>query len=796
MNKFSRIFNIFVVLVMLLVAVGIYPQTAQAQISKDEVSPDAQFIPGEVVVGFKSSVANLVVAQAATMAGTVGAMVVNQNGNLALLSFDENADVLALSEQLGGMEGVAFAEPNYIFNIPETFTTDNTRPEAPTSVTRTGKDGTSVEVSIADLRAMRTIKNGSIVLAYPNDPYLFYNWGWSYIGADIVSSNLTPSAGVCELDTGVDYLHPDLTGHIIKGYDFVNNDADPMDDNGHGTHVAGVITAASNNGKGIAGVAFNAKVVAVKVLNAQGSGTNYSVAVGINYCANRPDVKVLNMSLGGGAASVSVFNAVNYAVNTKNKLLVAAAGNSGSSTPIYPAGWSTAFPDKVLAVGAIDNGATTSYGCRASYSNYGSWISVAAPGTDILSTMPYDKPFYMNYMWGYYQRYDYLSGTSMATPFVSAAAARAWGYLPAAHPKVLPDVWANDDIGNAVRLGSYSTVTANGTCWPATMAGIHILNVAYLLERGAAYAYIGNSTTALPLPGATFQVYKNNVLVGSGLTSTTNPGGSLVEVLNLPMGATYVGKVNKTGFTNGSQPAFQHTSYNMNGSNHNYVYASLWTYFGAAYIPPRSSNIDVVAGWGDNISAVSGDLDLYVWLPDVPNLLDPGQPSEFAVGDYDGGHPYGFLEGDPTGTLLAHPFAIFNREGGRLDPLLTESVTISSRKAHPPLAANTALPYYASSAANPYWVELWDHDIDYSTSSTTIYATWPWAYVWKDGVIKGFAEDTEGCNQHQWWPFKIYGGVGGAINVVQVEGCGIGFYPYVIDFGTDFVPPEGRPTSP
>ena len=136
------------------------------------------------------------------------------------------------------------------------------------------------------------------------------------------------------------------------------------------------------------------------------------------------------------------------------------------------------------------------------------------------------------------------------------------------------------------------------------------------------------------------------------------------------------------------------------------------------------------------------------------------------------------LEGDPTGTLFAYPFAIFNREGGDIDTLTMESAVISNRKAHTPLGANTALPYYASSASNPYWVELYDHYGIHASGYTWIYESYPYAYVWKDGVIKGFAEDTEGCNQHQWWPFVIYGGTSGSLTVGRVEGCGSGYYPY------------------
>ncbi len=170
--------------------------------------------------------------------------------------------------------GVLVAEPNYVWGIPEQESQlAASRPEAPTSITRRDSNGNlRSHFRLPSSKPCAPLKMEGLPRHIPMIPSLFINWGWQWIGADIVWPNTTASAGVCELDTGVDYTHPDLSAKIIKGKDFVNADLDPKDDNGHGTHVAGIIAASMNNAKGIAGVS-NGKVVAVKVLNAQGWGS-------------------------------------------------------------------------------------------------------------------------------------------------------------------------------------------------------------------------------------------------------------------------------------------------------------------------------------------------------------------------------------------------------------------------------------------------------------------------------------------------------------------------------------------
>lgn len=207
------------------------------------------------------------------------------------------------------------------------------------------------------------------------------------------------SIPIAVLDTGITFEHEDLLGRTMPGYDFVNNDADATDDRGHGTHVAGIIGAATNNSKGMAGTTWNNPLMPVKVLNSSGSGTYSGVAQGIIYAVDN-GARVINMSLGGSSPSITLENAVQYAY-AEGAVLVAAAGNN-SGPVLYPA----AYPE-VIAVGAVDDD-----DLRASFSSYGSEISVTAPGVLVWSTR----------MSSSLNDYARSSGTSFAAPFVSGLA--------------------------------------------------------------------------------------------------------------------------------------------------------------------------------------------------------------------------------------------------------------------------------------------------------------------------------------------------------------------------------------
>lgn len=243
---------------------------------------------------------------------------------------------------------------------------------------------------------------------------------------------------VAVVDTGLNAAHPEFAGRIVEGYDFVNFDADPTDDHGHGTHVAGIIAAGANS-VGMVGVCPTCKIMPVKALNAGNSGTWSTVARGILYAIEH-DADVINLSLGASTGSETVRQAI-VAAQEAGLIVVAAAGNSGSTAPHYPA----AYPG-VIGVSATDNNDTL-----WPLSNRGENIDLAAPGYRIYST-------YHDLSTG---GYAYMTGTSMATPFVAGLAALVLAYAPTvktADETVALMTAGADDLGD----GGWDQLYGNG----------------------------------------------------------------------------------------------------------------------------------------------------------------------------------------------------------------------------------------------------------------------------------------------------------------------------------------------
>jgi subtilisin family serine protease len=244
------------------------------------------------------------------------------------------------------------------------------------------------------------------------DPYREFQWGLDRT-TFAAARNATPNEGaavVAVLDTGIRGSHEDLAGVLVGGADFVSGSGDGLvADHFHGSHVAGIIAAATNNSVGIEGAGAGLRIMPVRVLNSTGSGSSSNVANGIVWATDN-GADVINLSLGSTQNSAVVAVAIDYAVSN-NVVVVAASGNSGAqgNPTMYPAAL-----DSVISVGAI-----TETDTRASFSGYGSWLDVVAPGEGILSLHNSDD-----------DGYAYANGTSMASPFVAAAA----GLLKAIDP--------------------------------------------------------------------------------------------------------------------------------------------------------------------------------------------------------------------------------------------------------------------------------------------------------------------------------------------------------------------------
>jgi type VII secretion-associated serine protease mycosin len=259
--------------------------------------------------------------------------------------------------------------------------------------------------------------------ASPNDPLFRKGGPQSYLSTmrvpqawDVTTGSAAVTLAV--VDSGVDPSHPDLAGRVLPGKDFVNNDSDAADDNGHGTAVAGVAAAATNNGLGIAGVTWTTKVLPVKVLDSSGAGSDSAIASGITWAADN-GASIINLSLGAGYDGAVLRSAVQYAL-AKGVVVVAAAGNNADAGPVYPA----AYPG-VLAVSATDESGTF-----ASFSNIGSYVGVAAPGVNVMapvstaaSVIPITR-----------DRYTPMSGTSFSAALVSGVAS----LVKAQHPDWSP----------------------------------------------------------------------------------------------------------------------------------------------------------------------------------------------------------------------------------------------------------------------------------------------------------------------------------------------------------------------
>jgi subtilisin family serine protease/subtilisin-like proprotein convertase family protein len=416
--------------------------------------------------------------------------------------------------------------------------------------------GVSVEQALeaykADNRILFAQPDWQIQIARtPNDPSFGSLWGLHNTGQsggtvdadidapeawDVTTGSSTMIVGV--IDTGIDFNHPDLAANMwrnpnetangidddgngfiddIYGADFANNDGSPLDDNNHGTHVAGTIGAVGNNGVGVVGVNWNVRLMGLKFLSASGSGFTSDAIEAINYGVAK-GAKILNNSWGGGGFDQALFNAI-VAARNAGVIFVAAAGNSGANNDtgaFYPANYNS---DNVVSVAATDRNDNL-----ASFSNYGATnVDLAAPGVSILSTTRNNT-------------YSTFSGTSMATPHVAGAMALVWGANPSlTYRQVIDRILQNVDpkaslTGKVATGGRLNVAKALGGSTPDT-TGPRVTS--------SAWSGAGNSVNQVQF------TFSENIAAGTFTTADviafTGPGG--VDLLPQLTGVTGSGTV-------------------------------------------------------------------------------------------------------------------------------------------------------------------------------------------------------------------------------------------------------------
>lgn len=481
-------------------------------------------VPDRLIVGFEPGVQ---AAQRGSVHSQVGAKAI---GSFSIVSADVvkvdiGADLKAVAARYASLPGVTYVEPDYILTAA----------------------------------------------AAPNDPMFAAQWGMNNTGqnggtpgADIKALDAwdivtgSREVVVAVIDSGVCYTHPDLaanmwvnTGEVpgngidddengliddYYGYDFANNDNNPMDDNQHGTHVAGIIGAVGGNGLGVAGVNWDVKIMALKFLRSDGRGDTSDAVRCLEYAISK-GVRLSCNSWGGGAYSATLYNAIT-AAGEAGHLFVAAAGNSGIDTdtsPYYPASYGHANIISVAATDHDDNLAVWSVGGG---SNWGlNTVDLAAPGLGIISTVPTTG-------------YSYLDGTSMAAPFVAGGCALCASVNPGATKEQIKQ-WILGGVdhkpslaGKMVtggRLNVYNSVLLAGIPWldESPKSGVVPPGESRTITISANAAgfsdgFIGTGSIAIrsndhAMPGCEVSVIMNVVLAGRFLRMDSPNGGEWYE---------------------------------------------------------------------------------------------------------------------------------------------------------------------------------------------------------------------------------------------------------------------------
>ncbi len=401
------------VLLILLIAlistpVFLFPQISFAKINREK------FMGGQILVKFRASASEWEVNQEIKKHGKIQRRLNKLNTIVLSVPQDQESQVLSALAQNPKVE---YSELDYIAQALD-FPQDSAPSDSSFAVSQWGLENT-----------------GQSIQGHPGK-----------VNADVNAQaawQTTVGTGIkiAILDSGVDSAHPDLSSKLDSSQDFTGSGTTD-DMYGHGTHVSGIAAASTNNGIGISGACPGCRILNGKVLDNNGSGAYSWIANGIVWAVDN-GAKVINLSLGGTSSSFTLQNAINYAL-AHDVVVVAAAGNSANSLPLYPAAY-----NKVVGVAATNN-----IDQKASFSNFGQWVMVSAPGESIYSTFPTHN-FALKTQYGMNNNYDYGSGTSMATPLTSGVAGLIWSTSYGTN-------------GDAVRNRLFSTadqISGTGTYW-------------------------------------------------------------------------------------------------------------------------------------------------------------------------------------------------------------------------------------------------------------------------------------------------------------------------------------------
>lgn len=417
------------------------------------------------------------------------------------------------------------------------------------------KKGLSVEAALKLYQADPSVEYAEpnymvSAAAIPNDSYYGStgSWGQSYRDMwglqkmqlegtwDLTQGS--PDVIVAVSDTGLDFSHPDIQENIwtnpsegaydgidddsnsfvddLHGWNFDAHSNNPADDHGHGTHVSGTIAAGTNNGMGVAGISWHAKIMPLKFLDSYGSGSTADGLATIIYAADN-GARVVNCSWGSTSYSRSLEDAINYAFG-KGVVVVAAAGNNSShAASFYPAGY-----DNVLTVAATDNNDQ-----KASFSNYGQAVEVAAPGVEILSLRAAGTDMYGGGTHVVGTEYYRANGTSMAAPHVSGLAALLFSQHPAwSAPQVMTQI-----VGTADGIGDASVGSGRVNALSALTREQQSVRLQY---RGYTMTPLSGANDGTLHPGDSYQVTVSlqNSAAPSSATVTLSCNDPYVTVVN------------------------------------------------------------------------------------------------------------------------------------------------------------------------------------------------------------------------------------------------------------------------